>query len=206
MLLTGGVHGATMLARDMVASGHTQRSRYLNVLSDAARQLGTMWDHDQTTFLGVHVAAIRIENIIRDTARRITNGGGANGRSAIFACVPGEEHTMGAKMAAELHRSKGWNIQLVIEPTQEELLSILLTSPIEILGLSIGSSTSMSKLYTLVRALMAIRPTLKILVSGSLVATDHRPFARLGVDAYAATLGKAERKLEQMAREIARAN
>lgn len=204
-LLFGGVDGASTIARKLVEAGQTQRSLLLDVLTPAARHLGLMWDQDEASFLSVNVGTLRVETIIRETAHLFKKRSIHQAWSAIFANVPGDEHTIGLKMAAELQRSKGWDIEIFCRPTLEALLSSVDASSKQILGLSIGSASSMHHLYKLVRALRRSRPDLKILISGSLVAGSKQSIDLLGVDACASNYEQAEKMLNQLAKQTATA-
>ena len=56
----------------------------------------------------------------------------------------------------------------------------------------------MHSLYRLVKALRISRPSLKVLVSGPLIAVDARPIQLLGVDAIAESFEQAETMLDQL--------
>lgn len=198
-LQTGGVEGGTAALRRMMADGLPARDLYLTVLPAVTRQLGRLWDEDRITFLNVRTAIARIEMLLRDIANTEPTIITRKKRQAIFANVPGEEHCLGVKMAADIQRSKGWDIHLITHGSYTELISEIEASPAQILGLSIGSQSSMHRLYTIVRALKLSRPDVKVLVSGSLVAIDERPIQLLGVDAHAATFEQAELLLNDLA-------
>lgn len=201
-LLHGGVRSAHQQAEGLIKEGLKQRSLYLNLLAPAAEALGEQWMVDQLDFLTVNVATSRIQTIIRTTASLFPARQRQAARAAVFASVPGEAHTIGIQMAAELHRSKGWNVDLMCHRTHEELVAALTKSPSPIAALSIGSHGSMHPLYNLVKSLRANRPDLRILISGGEVRRGRDALKALGVDAIASTYQQAERKLNQLAADI----
>ena len=197
VLLAGGPKGGEAAISTMMSDGLSLKGLYLDVLGPVARHLGTLWREDQATFLGVSTAAVRIEEILRkfqSTKPIIVR----SKKQAIFASVPGEGHTIGVRMAADLQRTKGWDIHLVTNASFGDLLSEIENSPAEILGLSIGSRASMHGLYSIVKALRVSRPNMKILVSGSLISVDTSPIELLGVDAIAGSFEQAETMMDEL--------
>lgn len=201
-LLHGGVSGAQQQVEGLIKEGLKQRSLYLDLLAPAAEALGEQWMVDQLDFLTVNVVTSRIQTIIRATASLFPVRQTKAARTAVFASVPGEAHTIGIQMAAELHRSKGWNVDLMCHRTHEELVAALAKSPSPIVALSIGSHGSMHPLYNLVKSLRANRPDLRILISGGEVRRGRDALKALGVDAIASTYQQAEKKLNQLASDI----
>jgi len=197
VLLSGGPKGGEAAVNGMLSEGLSFRELYLEVLCPAARHLDALWSKDQATFLEVNVAAVRIEAVLRKY-QSINPIIARTPKQAIFASLPGEGHTIGVRMAADLQRSKGWDIHLVTNATLIDLLSEIESSPAEILGLSIGSSASMHGLYRIVKALRVSRPNMLVLVSGPLVVIDPRPVQLLGVDAIAESFEQAEAMLDKL--------
>jgi len=199
--LYGGAKGGASIVEKMLSEGMPPRDLCLKVLGPVALKLGDLWKEDCVEFLSVSVASMRIEAILDPKIHGEPRTTENTRKRAIFASLPGDGHTIGLKMAAYLQRLKGWHIQLILRANYSDLLSEIERSSIEILGLSIGSSSSMHELFTFVKSLRRHRPSLKILVSGSLVATAEHPLHLLGVDAYAATFEEAENMLDELAEQ-----
>jgi methanogenic corrinoid protein MtbC1 len=199
LLISGGPNTGVAIMNDMVSSGLSRRDLYLKVLSPIARHFDTLWHEDRATFLGVSIAATRMQTFLFENGYPISPVVIRTNRQAVFASLPGEAHTIGVKMAADLQRSKGWDIHLVTNAPHNELLYEIERSPAGILGLSIASRASMGRLYSLVKALRISRPSLKILVSGSLVTEAEHQVQLLGVDACATSFEQAELMLDDLA-------
>lgn len=148
--------------------------------------------------MSVRVATTRMEALLRTTAEPVSPIIGKTRKQALFASIPGDDHTFGVQMAADLQRAKGWDIQVVINARAADLLSEIVTSPAEILGLSIGSSSAMHTLYRTVQRAKALRPDMRILVSGPLVGIDPAPIERLSVAGHAVDFEQAEILLDAM--------
>lgn len=137
----------------------TQRDDLYDCIAAASRRLGEKWDDDELSFLQVTIAAGKLYALVRSVRARNpsdTSGARAN-KSALFASVPGEQHTLGVTIAAEVFRNAGWNIDLVISRSHDELLErAALTLP-PVVGFSVSNSAG---LVTLARLIVALRLTL----------------------------------------------
>lgn len=194
----GGVTGGQAAIESLFPKNLTRRELCLDVLRPVADHLGELWLKDEAVFMSVRVATLRMEALLRATAEPVHPVMRKTRRQAIFASVPGEDHTFGVQMAADLQRAKGWDIQAVINVGQADLLSQIVNSPAEILGLSIGSSSAMHGLYVTVAEVKKQRPDMKILVSGALVGIDLQPIERLGVAGHAVDFEGAEMLLDTL--------
>ncbi|MEO9825056.1 MAG: cobalamin B12-binding domain-containing protein [Paracoccaceae bacterium] len=195
---------STTILDQLTDDGMTDRDLYLNLLAATARRMGELWDNDKASFLYIQCAMQRIETILRDQMPPEPTSAKDFRRNAIFATLPNEAHTIGLNMAASIQRSKGWNIELLRRLATRPLLNAIQESEATILGISIGSSKSVRDLYSVVDMVRARRPDIRILVSGSLVATDPKPFQELRVDAITSEFSDGERILEGFAASTAR--
>ena len=194
----GGATGGQMAVQNLFPAGLRRRELCLDVLRPVADHLGALWLKDEVTFMSVRVATLRMESLLRKTAETIDPVIGKKSKQAIFASVPGDDHTFGVEMAADLQRAKGWGIQLVINASVADLLSEIVNSPAQILGLSIGSRSAMHALYTTVRTVKEGRPDMRVLVSGALVGLDAHPIELLGATAHADNFERAEKLLDAL--------
>ena len=64
-LLVGGAEGAAEgYVRDQMREGRSPGSLYLGLMTDAARQLGVLWEDDDASFVEVTLAAGRIQRLV----------------------------------------------------------------------------------------------------------------------------------------------
>jgi methylmalonyl-CoA mutase cobalamin-binding subunit len=148
------------------------------------------------------VAARRLENLMRvmsaQTPRRSPVAAGC---AAVFASAPGETHSVGVRVAAELMRERGWQIELKLGRTHAELIRELACTQSGILGLSAHSTRMRTALRALVADLHARFPSLRILVAGRLMA-DPAERAACGAIWTAASFEEAERALDEMRQSL----
>jgi methanogenic corrinoid protein MtbC1 len=197
-LLSQDDTAAADLVQTARLDGMSADTIYHAYLAEAARRLGTRWDRDEATAAEVILGAGRIYAILRDLrsvflAERLTAPPGAE---AVFASVPGEVHGIGATIAADTMRRKGWDISLRLGLGHDALVSEIARMQPAMLGLS-ASLPSMT--FATARLIVALRircPHIWILVAGQIVGHDPDIARIVDADASAATMDEAAALLE----------
>ncbi|WP_306116510.1 MULTISPECIES: B12-binding domain-containing protein [unclassified Roseovarius] len=169
---------------------------YLKYLAAAARMLGEWWIEDRADFVQVTIGTGRMFAIMRGMRHLFVSNVPAPGKTAIFASVPGEDHTLGVRMAADIFRKEGWEIALKIGLDHDELVTEVERSPGRIVGLSIGGRHSVDALSRLVVALHICSPGTPLLVSGQNIDAIRPLLSLMGLDGVAGDIDEAK---EQMA-------
>lgn len=178
---------------------------YLQYLAAAARMLGDWWIEDRASFAEVTGATGRIFELLRKLTIDTRSPPDPRDLTVIFASIPGEQHTLGIRMAADLFRSDGWEIALKIGLSQEELVAEVGKLPRCIVGLSIGGRHSLDKLSGLVAALRRDCPRAAIVVSGQDVEALRPRLSALGLDGVAGEINEAKEQISALwDREMAR--
>lgn len=170
----------------------------LQYLSAAAHKLGLWWVEDRTSFAEVTIGTGRMSAILHGINRDGAARSPQEDVPLIFASVPGEQHTFGVAMAAELFRRDGWSVALEIGLTHDDLIAAVARSPGRIVGLSIGSQRSFSALARLVHALQTHCPQTAILVSGQAVGVLRQFISNMEVDEIATDIDEAKLKIAQL--------
>lgn len=197
-LLRGKAGAGPALLNCLAATVPDRRALYLEVLGPVLHRLGERWVEDKSSFSDVISASMQIDSVIEEIIRCRPSTATPDRKRAIFANVPGDSHTIGLKMAADLQRSKGWDIRLITQSTLTTLIPEIEGTSAQIVGLSAGSERSMPVLFDLLAMLRSRRPDIKVLVSGAFVAIDARQVRHLGVNACAASFEEAEVLLDKL--------
>jgi methanogenic corrinoid protein MtbC1 len=146
--------------------GQSAEAIYLSHLAAAARLLGEWWEEDRIDFNKVTLGTGRIFSIMRGMRHLFEATPITQHKTALFASTPGEDHTLGVRMAADLFRKDGWDITLKVGLDHDALVAEIEQSNIRIIGLSIGGEHSIEALMKLVVALTINCPHASIFVSG----------------------------------------
>lgn len=179
-------------------SGMSIEKIYLVYLAAAARRLGEFWDDDQASFMQVTIGASRIYAILQSLRPGIAAPLPRLTKSAVFALVPGDNHSLGIRMAADLFRGRGWNIQMLVGLSHEALVAELTQSEAPLIGLSASSRKSLMPLIRLIVALRVSNPSARIMVSGNLAVTNIDLVSICGADGIAVDIDSATREMDRL--------
>lgn len=169
----------------------------VSCLGVASQRLGQWWEQDRVSFYSVTVAAGRIYAILRALRLKRVSHLPDMRRAALFAAVPGEHHTLGVTMATDMARERGWDIELLIGLTHDELLQAIVARQPSVIGLSASGRRSMPALGRLIVALHISLPNARIVVSGAVVSTNLVPVGLAGADAAAREFEAAFQEMER---------
>ncbi len=199
-LLRGTPSSGENALQQLICEGMSKRDIYMRVLPQAARQFGTLWDNNEVSYLSVQLAMLRIEDFLASTQSpellRITQ----RTKKATLVSIPGDAHTIGLKIAANILRSNGWDIDLKTNSNYSKLMVQIDRAPASILVLAIGSISSMNMMQRIVKTVRLIRPDIRIFISGPLVAFDHKLFGHLKIDGLISKFEDAKGSLDRLAR------
>ena len=184
--------------RKVRAEGASFEDVYLGYLAGAAKMLGEWWENDLATFSEVTIGSSRMYAIMRAMSYQNRALPGSVYRSAVFASVPGETHTLGIRMATDIFRKDGWVIDLKSAPTHDGLVQEIGSADAQVIGLSAGGRHSIQPLARLVVALRIVCPAALILVSGQIVNEAEDLVALMGVDAVAEDIPGARVALNRL--------
>ncbi len=184
------------------ADGVSPEDVYLSYLAGAARQLGAWWDDDRVTFVQVTLGTGRIYAIMRAMGEVFARPLERAHPAAVFASVPGETHTLGVTMAADLFRKDGWDVDLLVGRSHGELVEAIQRSGHRLIGLSAGGAHAVSALARLVVALRVSCPKAFIMASGNVVHEADDIMEVLGVDGVATDMPGAQRLMRSFWAEV----
>jgi methanogenic corrinoid protein MtbC1 len=162
------------------------------LLAEAARMLGDWWLEDRASFVDVTVGTGRIMSMWRPVDNTNTTDGEV---PVIFASVPGEQHTLGIRMAADAFRRDGWAIRLRIGLPQDELVAEVQRANRCVVGLSIAGRHSLKPLSGLVETLARACPDASVLVCGHEIGEIEPHLASMGLGDVAREMAEARVKL-----------
>ncbi|MBI1170389.1 hypothetical protein GC209_03215 [bacterium] len=167
-------------------------------LAEASCRLGQWWDEDKVSFYSVTLAAGRIYAILRILRLQRTEAAADLRRSAVFATVPGEQHGLGITMAADMARAKGWDIELFVGRTHDELIEVIGTRDTAVIGLSASARRSLPDLIKLIVGLRISNPKARVLICGQITSRNLNLYGITGADAVAPDFDTAMDQMERL--------
>ncbi len=184
--------------RKVLAEGASLEDVYLGYLAGAARMLGKWWENDLASFSEVTIGTSRMYAIMRAMRHLFTSAVQPDTKSAVFAAVPGDTHTLGVRMATDIFNKDGWDIDLKSAQTHDELLAEIVSANAAIIGLSAAGRHSLDALARLVVALRIVNPGAYILVSGQIVNETEDLISIMDVDEVASDIPSGRIALENL--------
>lgn len=197
-LLSDDPSAAGMLIESAQTKGSSYDALCLSYLGAAARRLGEWWDDDRISFYRVTIAAGRIYAILRILRFDRAVASPDMCRAAVFASVPGENHTLGITIAADLARDRGWDIELFVGLSHDELVQNLELRQPPLIGLSASGRRSLPALTKLIVALRISNPGTRILVCGQIASSTLSLVGVTGADAAATDFQGALVQMENL--------
>lgn len=188
---------ATGIVTGALSAGLSPEMVYLGLLAEAARLLGRWWEEDRVSALEVVLAAGRVYALMRSLRRLfgppVLRGGQYR---ALFATTPGETHSIGVTMAADLMARHGWEIDLRAGLSHDDLVAEVRDSGHHIIGLSASAPRMLFPLARLIVALRVANPAAWIIVSGRIAEYEPDVAHLVDADAAAPDLMRAEALIE----------
>jgi MerR family transcriptional regulator, light-induced transcriptional regulator len=188
-LILQGHDGALAYLKDLVTRGARLETLCLDLLAPSARLLGEFWNADLCNFTDVTIALGRLQGLLRSlsTSMQPLRKSAGTTRAALFAPVPGEQHTFGLAMVCDFFRTSGWTVWGDAPAKAEALLKLVREQAFDIVGFAIGNDRSIESLATLIRAVRAESRTraVRVLVGGPLLVDRPQIAALVGADATA---------------------
>jgi methanogenic corrinoid protein MtbC1 len=185
-------HAAAVIMDERAAEGADLRDLYLGWLGPAALQLGKWWDEDKITFVNVTIGTGRIYAIMRRLRRSIKPPRFPVEKVTLFALVPGEDHSLGIKMAADLFRKDGWSVDLQVSLDHDALVNHIAASRQVLIGLSAAGEHALPGLAKLLLAIRVCAPEAMVLISGNIVNDCAEQIALMDFDAVCSDFGEAK--------------
>ena len=170
-------------------AGMSVEALYLDLFAPAARQLGEMWSDDLCDFSTVTVALGRLQRLLRELSPAFGTEieYPANGRRALFAQPPDEQHGFGLSMVAEFFRREGWDVFGVVGGAIEDPAMRVRKEWADVVGLSIGSERRLDWLRHCIADVRAAsrNPSVVVMVGGPIFTLHPDWVAGVGADATA---------------------
>jgi MerR family transcriptional regulator, light-induced transcriptional regulator len=112
LILTRNEKQALEFITHMRANGAPVEAIYLDLLAPVARYLGELWENDLCDFTDVTIGLGGLQKMLRDLNSEVQQSRHPtpNGLSILLVPTPGEQHTFGLSMVAELFRKQGWEV------------------------------------------------------------------------------------------------
>ncbi len=159
---------------------------FVDLLAPTARRLGEMWEDDSCDFLDVTIGLWRLQEVMREIAwgSSLITGPMIAPRRALFAPLPGEQHSFGATMVHEVFGRAGWDSEVLVCAESRELIAQLANKSYDLIGLTISCDVPIAPIGDLIKAIRSVSmcPEVQILVGGHAVIVNPALADLVGAD------------------------
>lgn len=185
-----------------LARGISAERVFVEILAPSARRLGELWEDDQCDFVDVTMGLWRLQEVMRTIAMRSPTVLRIVGAppSALFAPMPGDQHSFGALMIEETFARAGWESEVLFEPKGKEILGILAARSFDPVGLTVTTDCPSAELADLLSAIRSVsrNPAIRVIVGGRAINADPAIVAVVGADGTAPDAGSVLVLAEQL--------
>jgi y4mF family transcriptional regulator len=165
-LLAGDRAAAGEVVESLLASSIALPAIYLNVLSPVMVQIGELWGRG-----AINVAQEKLATQITlgqmAKLRLLQVGPRPSAHRVLVSCVEGEEHYIGARMAADLFMMEGWAIDFLGPNVPGmSLIEMIKSRRPQLVALSATMQRHVKNAKGLIRQIAALSPRPKVLLGG----------------------------------------
>lgn len=198
------------IVETMLARGVTAEALLLDLLAPAARTLGEYWKDDRCDFVDVTMGLWRLQEVVHELAARVPSAArrSNDARRALFAVVPGDQHSFGPLVIEQVFARAGWDTDRLGESSAAMLCGRLSAEWFDIAGLTGGSECHIGALPSVILAMRSVsrNPRLRVLVGGPAFLENPALVDDVGADGTApdarSALAVADSMVEAIASEI----
>jgi len=190
-----------------LAAGVSIDSILLDLLAPAARTLGRAWEDDRCDFVDVTMGLWRLQEIVHELAARLPGIGPVPGqdRRALFAAMPGDQHSFGMVMVEEFFRRGGWSTWSLPTGSCDDLYQLVRRQPFELVGLTVSYDGHLDRVAGVIEGVRSAsrQPGISVMVGGRVFVERPELALLCGADGTAPdarqAVGRAEILLEMRA-------
>ncbi len=112
VILEGDWRGAARLFNQAIYREHSLPAAEIHLIQPALYQIGKSWQKNEISIVKEHLATYISETLMAQGYGRIASEPD-NGLKALFACSPGNLHTIGLRMVADAFEVAGWTVHFM---------------------------------------------------------------------------------------------
>lgn len=176
--------GATRFVESLRQDGVAVEEILLNLLAPVARKLGDMWVNDQADFLQVTSAVCELHHLLHKLAPPGSAPVVHHGPKALLMAAPGEQHSFGLLIVAEMFRNAGWEVTTGVQPLLTSIRQAVGQVPYQLVGFSLSCETLIEPLKSAIAEVhtrSCLKDT-KVMVGGYAFEAYPDLYQKVGAD------------------------
>ncbi|VVS99965.1 Cobalamin-binding protein [Sphingomonas sp. EC-HK361] len=186
--------------------GATVEALLVDLLAPAARRLGEYWEEDRCDFVDVTMGLWRLQEVVHELAARGPVDRRHAAPRALFAAMPGDQHSFGAVVIEDVFARAGWATDRLGDAAMPELLDRAGEDWFDVIGLTVSCDSHTAALPSAIVALRNVsrNPRVVVMVGGRVFAENPRLASDVGADGTARDARSAVKMAQELIDAVAR--
>ena len=168
---------AQIFVNRLLKEGLNTEHIFLELITPAARELGTQWELDRMDFVDVTHGLVRLHAIAHEIGFAYRDGPVVQGdiKRVMIASAPGSKHSLGPTIVADFFRKEGWQVVIEISSSKKELVQAVENEWFDTVGLSVSIASQLADLGDLVDNIKRCsrNPGIVVLLGGPIFIVEN---------------------------------
>ena len=168
---------AMIFVNKLLEEGLNTEHIFLELITPAARALGTQWDLDRMDFVDVTHGLVRLHAIAHEIGFAYQDGPILEGeiKRIMIASAPGSEHLLGPTIVADFFRKAAWQVVVEIASSKKQLVQAVENEWFDTVGLSVSIAPQLTDLADLVDQIKqrSRNPRVVVLLGGPIFTVQN---------------------------------
>ena len=200
--LTGDKEALRIIIDKLLDGNIGLEELFIDVLAPAANALGAKWEEDEVDFVQVSLAVGTLQSLLHELSDKYQHEAAsfASDRRVLIISTPGEQHTFGVSMVAEVFRRRGWYVDSSPISNLEALVQHVHSQWFDVAGLSLSAESSLPSLVEGIRQIRRAsrNQRIGILVGGPVFNLHPDWLTKVGADALGHDAIQAEEQAHRL--------
>jgi methanogenic corrinoid protein MtbC1 len=199
---------AVVVAR-LIEQSDAAEATSLELIADAARHLGLLWEEDRAGFAEVTLGMFHLQRMVHDVApmtRRRSTPAGAPPRTFLLLTLEGEQHSLAKTILANCFDSAGWQVSTRQVTNTDDVASLVSSVDYDVVGFSMATDVVVSRADQCIKAVRhaSHNKNVIIMVGGALILATPSLVESLGADGTAPSAAEATVRAEELLNQLHR--
>ena len=182
-LLAGDERGTDDVFRRAVSRGADAAHLARDLIQPALDEVGRLWEKGEIGVAEEHLATSLVARAFLVNAA-CEKPPALGAPRLVLTCLAGEFHELGARLAAEIGRREGWQVEMLgANVPRDSALDYIATRKPEAVGLSLSLAAHVAEAAAMIHRIRALAPGARILAGGIAFRRDPSLAGLTGADA-----------------------
>lgn len=188
LVLQQDVQQSAEFLREIQAQGIPYNVLFLDLLAPSAALLGRLWEEDLCDFIEVTAGVAQLQLLLSMFGSTGMDFPAIDEQRCILLTgAPGEQHTFGLALVAQLLREAQWQVAGGLAACASEITAAVKSEWFGVVGLSLSCDSRLGELASVIRSIRqsSLNGHIGVLVGGPLFVENPSLVGRVGADASA---------------------